>query len=103
MQELWSTLDPITVAMAIIAVIGIVPVAIQYRDASKWFAVGYVFLVVAAVATNAEDLLLGALLNGVEHGVGLMGAGIAFLIAAYVHRRREIDTGEVGLEAADDG
>ena len=91
MAGIWSTLDPITVAMAIIGVIGIVPVAIQYRARSRWFAVGYVLLVVAALATNVEDLLLGGLMNGVEHGVGLMGAGIAFFVAAYVHRRREIE------------
>lgn len=94
-MNLFSVLDPITVAMAIIGVFGIVPVAIQYRDRSKWFAVGYVFLVVAALATNLEDLFLGELLNGVEHGVGLMGAGIAFLVAAYIHRRQVIDGGVV--------
>ncbi|WP_436925659.1 hypothetical protein [Halosimplex amylolyticum] len=71
---------------------------IQYRDRSKWFAVGYAMLVIAALATNIEDLLLGELLNGIEHGVGLMGAGIAFFVAAYVHRQREIEGG-----VADDG
>ena len=94
-MNLFEVLDPITVAMAIVGVIGIVPVVIQYRDRSKWFAVGYVFLVIAALATNLEDLFLGTLLNGVEHGVGLMGAGIAFLVAAYVHRRRVIDWGVI--------
>ncbi|WP_459193747.1 hypothetical protein [Halosimplex sp. J119] len=84
--------------MAIIGVIGVAPVVIQYRDRSKWFAVGYAMLVVAALATNVEDLLLGGLMNGIEHGVGLMGAGIAFFVAAYAHRQREIE----GV-VADDG
>lgn len=90
-MSLLGVLDPITVAMAIVGLFGIVPVAIQYRDRSKWFAVGYLLLVVAALATNLEDLFLGGLLNGVEHAVGLMGAGIAFFVAAYVHRRHVLE------------
>ncbi|MFB6141159.1 MAG: hypothetical protein ABEJ26_12080 [Halosimplex sp.] len=97
-----------SVTIAVVAVLGLVPVAVQYREASKWFAVGYGLLVVAALATNLEDVVLGGLLNGVEHAVGLMGAGIAFFLAAYVHRRREIEDGAVGgpdldRGAADDG
>ncbi|ELZ28108.1 hypothetical protein C475_04865 [Halosimplex carlsbadense 2-9-1] len=84
-----------TVAVAAVAIVGIVPVAIQYRERSRWFAVGYGMLVVAALATNLEDLFLGGLLNATEHAVGLMGAGIAFLVAAYVHRKREIEPGVV--------
>lgn len=95
MASMLSTLDPITVAMAVIGVLGIVPVAIQYRKRSRWFAVGYGMLVIAALATNIEDLLLGGLMNGIEHAVGLMGAGIAFLLAAYVHRRQVIERGVV--------
>ncbi|WP_218927114.1 hypothetical protein [Halosimplex pelagicum] len=89
-----------SVAIAVVAVIGIVPVAIQYRAASRWFAVGYALLVVAALATNIEDLALGGVMNGVEHAFGLMGAGIAFFLAAYVHRRREIEGDEVDRDDA---
>ncbi|WP_049930101.1 hypothetical protein [Halosimplex carlsbadense] len=95
MASILSTLDPMTVAVAAVAIVGIVPVAIQYRERSRWFAVGYGMLVVAALATNLEDLFLGGLLNATEHAVGLMGAGIAFLVAAYVHRKREIEPGVV--------
>ncbi|QLH79885.1 hypothetical protein HZS55_01465 [Halosimplex rubrum] len=88
---MFATLSPLTVAVAVVGLVGIVPVAIQYRERSRWFAVGYGLLVVAALATNLEDLFLGDLLNATEHAVGLMGAGIAFLVAAYVHRKREIE------------
>ena len=38
--------------------------------------------------TNLENLFWPTTLNFVEHGVGNLGAGIAFAILAYVHRRR---------------
>ncbi|WP_415379238.1 hypothetical protein [Halosimplex sp. TS25] len=88
MTGLLTAMDPMKVAMAIIALLGTIPVAVQYRDQAKWFAVGYALLVVAALATNLENLFLGDLLNLAEHGIGLMGAGLAFLAAAYVHRQR---------------
>jgi len=81
-------MDPMKVAMAAVALLGVVPVALQYRDRAKWFALGYALLVVAALSTNLENVLLGDLLNLAEHGVGLMGAGIAFFAAAYIHRQR---------------
>jgi hypothetical protein len=87
MNGILSVLDPMKVALAVVALLGIVPVALQYRTRSKWFAAGYGLLVVATLATNLENLFLGDLLNLTEHAVGLMGAGLAFLIAAYVHRR----------------
>jgi hypothetical protein len=83
------------VALAIVALFGLVPVAIQYREQSRWFAVGYGLLVVATLATNLENLFLGTALNYTEHVVGLMGSGLAFLAAAYVHRRESIETGPV--------
>jgi len=86
------------VALAIVALLGVVPVAIQYRDRSRWFALGYGLLVVATLATNLENLFLGTVLNYTEHVVGLMGSGLAFLVAAYVHRRRLQADGE-GVDA----
>ncbi|MFC7141159.1 hypothetical protein ACFQMA_15145 [Halosimplex aquaticum] len=88
MSGIFAALEPAKVALAVIAVLGIAPVVIQYRDRSKWFAVGYGLLVAATLFTNLESLFLGGLLNLAEHAIGLMGAGIAFLVAALVHRRR---------------
>jgi len=96
MLDAFSALSPMEIALATVALVGIVPVVVQYRERSKWFALGYGMLVAAALATNLEGLFLGDLLNFVEHGVGLMGAGLAFFAAAYVHRRklleREVET-----------
>jgi len=89
-MELLEVLDPMKVALAIVALLGFVPVAIQYREQSRWFALGYGLLVVATLATNLENLFLGTLLNYTEHVVGLMGSGLAFFGAAYVHRQRSV-------------
>lgn len=87
------------IAVATVALVGLVPVVVQYRERSKWFALGYGTLVAAALATNLEALFLGDVLNLVEHGVGLMGAGLAFFAAAYVHRQRILERGATGRAA----
>jgi len=91
MTEIFGALDPMKVALAIVALLGLVPVAIQYRERSRWFALGYGLLVVATLATNLENLFLGTVLNYTEHIVGLMGSGLAFFAAAYIHRRDMTD------------
>jgi hypothetical protein len=93
MTGILSVLDPMKVALAVVALLGVVPVAIQYRERSRWFALGYGLLVVATLATNLENLFLGTVLNYTEHVVGLMGSGLAFLVAAYVHRRQAVEPG----------
>jgi len=98
MLEAFNALDPMEIAVATVALCGIVPVVVQYRERSKWFALGYGMLVVAALSTNLEGLLLGTVFNLAEHGIGLMGAGLAFFAAAYVHRKREIEGGEVSAD-----
>jgi len=95
MLEALSALSPMEIAVATVALVGIVPVVVQYRERSRWFALGYGMLVVAALSTNIESLFLGDVFNFAEHGVGLMGAGLAFFAAAYVHRKREIAGEEV--------
>ncbi|WP_134668449.1 hypothetical protein [Halorussus marinus] len=87
-----SELQPLEVVGLIVSVIGLVPVVLQYRDESKWFTVGYLLLVVGMVATNLEAIVLGTVLDLVEHGVGVGAAGIAFLWAAYLRRNEVIET-----------
>ena len=89
--DLLTVLDTKELVLVVIAVLGLVPVLVSYREQSKWFAVGYGLLVVGAVATNVEALAFGDLLDVVEHGVGLMGAGITFFVAAYLRRQAVIE------------
>ena len=85
-----SALDPKELVLIAIALMGLVPVLLAYRDRSKWFVAGYVLLVVGAIATNVEALVLGDVLNVVEHGAGLLGSAVAFLVAAYLRRRNVV-------------
>ena len=96
-----SALEPSEIVLPIVALIGLVPVVIQYRKESKWFAVGYAFLIVATLSTNLEALFLGDVLNFVEHSLGLMGAGIAFLAAGYLRRKEVLgeDASLLGTDA----
>jgi len=86
-----AALDPHKAVLPIVALIGLVPIVLQYRTRSKWFVVGYVLLVVATLATNVENLFLGTLLNYTEHVVGLLGSAVAFLVAGYIRRQRVLD------------
>ncbi|NHN60819.1 MULTISPECIES: hypothetical protein [Halorussus] len=90
-----AALDPKELILVLIALMGAVPVAIQYRDQSRWFALGYAMLVIGAISTNLESFVLGEVLNGVEHGVGLMGAALAFAGAAYLRRKNVVRDDEV--------
>jgi hypothetical protein len=100
MAEALSTLDPHKLVLPVIALAGLVPVVLQYRNKSRWFVVGYALLIVATLVTNLENLFLGTVLNYSEHYVGLMGSGIAFLAAAYL-RRRQVLSEDDGTEAAE--
>lgn len=84
-----SALDPKELVLVVIALVGLVPLLRHYRPEAKWFAAGYGLLVVGAVATNLEALVLGSVFDLVEHGVGLMGSGLLFAAAAY-YRRKEV-------------
>ncbi len=91
-----GALEPGELVLVTVALVGLIPVAVRYTSDAKWFAIGYCCLVVGAIATNAEALFLGDLLNIVEHGVGLMGSGIAFAYATY-QRRQDLQEQATGL------
>lgn len=94
MAGILEVLDTKELVLVVIALGGLVPVAMHYREESKWFAVGYLLLVVGAVATNVEALFLEELFNAVEHGVGILASGIAFLVAAYLRRQQVLNDDE---------
>lgn len=76
----------------LVAVIGLVPVLSQYREETRWFTMGYVLLVIGMIATNLEAVVLGDVLNLVEHGIGIGLAGLTFFLAAYLRRKNRIET-----------
>jgi hypothetical protein len=105
-----GALDPKELVLVAIALLGLIPVLKLNTDRAKLFTGGYLLLCVGAVATNLEALVLGDVLNGVEHVGGLLGSGVVFLAAAYVHRQsivndddREVDGGEADPEAGGPG
>ncbi|MFB6149308.1 MAG: hypothetical protein ABEJ48_06550 [Halobacteriales archaeon] len=79
-----AALDPHQAVLPIIALLGLVPVLLHYRNQSKWYVIAYGFLIVATLSTNLESLFLGTVLNYAEHLLGLMGSGIAFFAAGYL-------------------
>jgi hypothetical protein len=85
MLSVLGALDPDELVLIVIAVLGLLPVLNASR--SKLLLTAYLLLCVAIVATNLESLLLPDLLNGVEHAVGLLGSGLAFLAVGYAKRR----------------
>lgn len=88
-----TSFEPLEIVVLLVALAGLVPVLTQYREQTKLFAVGYVLLVLSAIATNLEGVVLADLLNFVEHSAGIMGAGIAFCVAAYVRRQDVVAAG----------
>lgn len=84
-------MDPQSLVILIVALVGLVPVLMYYQETPKWFVVAYGFLLVAAFTTNFENVLLPELLGFLEHSVGNLGAGVAFAVAAYVYRRDVIE------------
>lgn len=95
-----AALDPHKAVLPIIALLGLVPIFLHYRNQSKWFVVAYGFLVVATLSTNLENLFLGTVLNYTEHMLGLMGSGIAFLAAGYLRRQQILEESESDSEGA---
>ncbi|MBO4248440.1 hypothetical protein IL252_11500 [Halomicrobium sp. IBSBa] len=88
-----SVFAPMEVVGLLVAVIGLIPVLTQYREETRWFTAGYCLLVVGMVATNLEAVVLGEVLNFVEHGIGIGVAGLTFFAAAYLRRKNRIETG----------
>jgi len=93
-MAVFGVFGPQAFVVLIVALIGLVPVVLYYSDTYQWFVYAYGFLLVAAIATNFENVLLPDLLNYTEHIVGNMGAGIAFAVAAYLYRKNEITTND---------
>lgn len=93
MATILGGLDPQSVVIFAVAVVGAIPVVLYYDKTYRWFVYAYACLFVAAFATNFEDLFLSELLNLTEHVVGNLGAGIAFAAAAYMYRRENITAG----------
>lgn len=92
-----TILNPQELVVLIVAVGGLVPLAMYYHKTSRWFVLAYGFLLVGAITTNVENLLWHDTFNFIEHAIGNMGAGIAFAIGAYVHRQKITgSSGEIG-------
>lgn len=100
MATVFGAFDAASFVILVVAVLGAVPVALYYEKTPKWFIIAYACFFIAAFATNFEDVLLGDLLNGVEHVVGNLGAGVSLAIAAYLYRENRIkgDEGTVDAE-----
>ena len=94
MATVFGAIGAQTFVVLVIAAVGVVPVVLYRRETPTIFLVPYVFLAVAAFATNVENLVLPELLNLTEHYVGNLGAGLSFAAAAYLYRRRTIDDDE---------
>ncbi|MGM0606615.1 MAG: hypothetical protein ACQETB_13215 [Halobacteriota archaeon] len=90
MTAIFGVFGPQAFVVLIVAVIGLIPVALYRNRTPRLFLAPFVFLFVAAFATNFENAFLPDVLNFTEHLVGNMGAGIAFAVAAYVYRRNSI-------------
>ncbi|RKD95005.1 hypothetical protein [Halopiger aswanensis] len=82
-----SALEPGEFILLIVSIVGLAPILLRYTSEAKWFAVGYGCIVVGLIATNAEGIALGGVFNGIEHSVGIMGAGITFAYAVYDRRQ----------------
>lgn len=80
----------------VVAVLGIIPVALYHQRTPKWFIIAYGCLFIAAFATNFEDVFLPEILNAIEHVIGNLGAGVALAVAAYLYRENRIKGDESG-------
>lgn len=98
MLQIIDAFDPAALVILVVAVVGIVPIAVYYREETRVFALAYVCLLVSAFATNAENVVLPELLNLTEHVVGLLGSGLMFAYAAH-HRRKTVVTSDDTTDA----
>lgn len=92
MLPLIDAFDPAALVILVVALVGLVPIAVYYREETRVFVLPYACLLIAAIATNAENVVLPNLLNLTEHVVGILGAGVTFAVAAYLRRRNVIQT-----------
>jgi 4-amino-4-deoxy-L-arabinose transferase-like glycosyltransferase len=90
MATVFGVFEAASFVILVVAVIGVVPVALYHKKTPTWFITAYACFFIAAFATNFENVLLGDLLNGVEHVFGNLGAGISLAVAAYLYRKNNI-------------
>lgn len=99
MAEIAGVFGAQSLVVLLVAIIGIVPIALYYEKTPRMFLVPYAFLFIAAFATNFENVLLPEALNFAEHLLGNMAAGVSFAVAAYLYRKRSI-VAEGGVDGA---
>ena len=83
-----SALNPPELVILFIALAGLIPVAFYFKQLSNWIVIAYGFLLIGAITTNVENLFWHDVFNFIEHSIGNLGAGVAFGIIAYLHRKR---------------
>lgn len=83
-----SASNPQELVVLAVALAGLIPVVFYRHRLQPLHLAVYIFLLVGAVATNVENVLWHDTANFVEHSVGNMGAGLAFLALAVLQRQR---------------
>ncbi len=85
------TLEANEVIALIIVLYGYFSVVTCYRDKKYTivFFLAYTALIVGMLATNLEEYILPNEMQLIEHGIGVMGAGLLFLYWAYHHYAQE--------------
>jgi len=89
-----TVFDPQELVVLLVALGGVFPLAVFYRERTRLLVLVYAFLLVGAVSTNLEALVFPDALNLVEHGVGYLGVGLALALFATRERgriRRTVD------------
>jgi hypothetical protein len=90
MVELMPGIEPDEVIVLLIILAGYIPVIVSYTRSkgTRWLFLGYTALLVGAAATVIEGRIYPATLNYIEHIVGVMGAGILFLVCTYLSHEK---------------
>lgn len=80
------------VVVLLIALVGYFPVifAFRRRNETKWLFIAYSALLFGTIATIAENLVYPDAFNYLEHGIGIMGAGILFVLCSYFSYKKII-------------
>lgn len=83
-----TALQPQEIVVFLVALGGLFPLLLYFNNINNWFLIAYGFLLIGAITTNIENIILYDVFNFIEHSVGNLGAGIAFAIAAYMYRKQ---------------
>ena len=78
------------VIVLLIILFGYIPIIMAYikNKETKWLFIAYTALLIGAIATIAEVFIYPKALNYIEHAIGVMGAGIFFLVCAYMNYKK---------------